>query len=148
VDNVVPITSKQFDSTDSWTNAGNGTWSAMNSGNAAWKFEIIQPFTNAAWPVRARNHATMGGTAQGGTAIAIDSTSAIDRAKTTIGNGNGAAADCSAEFSDYPSTGYHYIQSLNTSFNSGGATWYGDNGGTMGGGTWGINSGMFVEWFK
>lgn len=143
-------TSMRFDTTDSWTDSGNGTWSAMNGGNAAWKYEwvvgVVEDTTNA------RAHCTVN---QGfNFAICLDGTT-IDRTTTTIA-GHDVSGKISqvAEYSNSgsggggPVAGYHYLQVVETSYSLSAATAYGDNGASVGSGTLGVNSGLLVQGWK
>ena len=147
--NRVKFRNFRRDTTDSWTNAGNGTWSAMNSGNAAWKHEFVRGFSEdaviAALEVSSRN--TSG--SYPSSAVAIDSTTAIDSTLTAMSvNGGTVVITTECQFVAYPTIGYHYIQGVQTTSDSPSATWYGDNGGFVGGGQVAINSGFITEGMK
>lgn len=137
------------ETTDSWTSSGNGTWAAMNGGASNWKFEFVYGIGEQ--NVNARIHLGVGQGAQ--FAVAIDGTT-IDRNKTTIGGHNlSGIVNLVAEYENAISAGagpagYHYLQAVETSYSGSSATFYGDNGGTIGGGTLGINSAMITMTWK
>lgn len=132
--------------TNSWTNSGNGTWSAMNSGSSVWKFEFVRGLNEdnvcASVEIAARNDSG----SVPSTAIAFDSTSSVDITKTTFSvNQEANVVTGAAQFTDMSSLGYHYLQGVQTTSDTNTATWFGDNGGSVGSGNVAINSG-FRTW--
>lgn len=144
--NRVPRDLMGFDTTDSWTDAGNGTWSPMNAGAAVWKREFVLGLTVQSIRAIASVYCTAGGMVS----IAMDSTSTPSRTKTTFGgtasgntNNNGVET---AHFADYPGIGYHYLQVLENTDSASSETFWGDNAGSIGGGNIGVNSGWHIYW--
>lgn len=132
------------DTTDSWTNSGNGTWAAVNSGNAAWKHEFVR--CRSGKPITAFAHyATSAG---GVITVAIDSTSTPDKTKSPYGSSNTNHTNVVSVFADYPSIGYHYIQALETTWTVASATSYGDNGTNPGSNAVGYNAGLETKGYR
>lgn len=137
----VPVRDYKADLADSWTDAGNGTWSEINTGSSAFKCQFV--VGRDLRPISARVKVTSESSYH--TAIAQDGTT-YSRSTSTIGSGAGTVRGAAiAEFSAFPGVGYHYLQGIETTQNSSTATAWGDNGGTIGGSTVGIQSGMFVD---
>ncbi len=132
-----PYSGYEADGTNSWTDSGNGTWSAINGGNGIWKWEFVcgvdekQRVSAEVGVYSAQYYVT---------SIALDSTSAPNRAMATRAYANGSGFR-SSMFAAMPGIGYHYVQGVETSATSASATAYGDNGGDAG-----IQSGMRFRW--
>jgi hypothetical protein len=129
------------DSTTSWTDSGNGTWSAIHGGDATWKHEFVRGINED--PVCAEAFLMAG---EGYCyAIAMDSTSTLDRAKSTAAGQTpaGQVIGGAAFFRDMPSIGYHYLQALETSYTASAATCYGNL--TPGGSTVAAQSGFLTS---
>lgn len=144
--NRVAFQDISFDTADSWTDAGNGTWSAIDGGAAAWKHEFVRGLSVEG--VSAFIHITSQTDYQW--AVAQDSSTAISRTNTTIGGSSLAGATlaglCMATFT--PTAGYHYLQGVETTASGTTRTAYGDNGAGLGGGTLGVNSAMRVRGYR
>lgn len=139
----VPYVDFRADGTDSWTNAGNGTLSAMNSGNAAWKFEFVNGLNE--WPLEV--YSTVACLPDGDQAIALDSSTTLDRARTTLTNNRTADALTSTVFwSGFSGIGYHYIQAMQTTRTASTVTFYGDNGASLN--SISMNSGLTVKGWR
>lgn len=139
--NRVDVADASFDATDNWSSSGSGTWSAMNGGNAAWRHDFVVGVAED----RIRGRVSVVATVDGQSAIAIDGT-APDRTKTSFGVSIAGTVEHTPEFHALPAVGYHYLQAVQTTRFMNAATFYGDNGGLVGMGYYGINSGMFVQW--
>ncbi len=126
------------DTTDSFTETGNGTWSAMNGGNAAWKYELIIGYQEDAIVAEVLITANDGYAV----AIAMDSATTPDRTKGSFGSSATSTYPFTAKFCDTPAVGYHYVQALESTWKAGTYTAYGDNGATFGAGTNAMNSGF------
>lgn len=144
--NRLPWVSFKEDSANSWTDAGNGTWSAINGGSSVWKVEFVRGLNED--PIHATSHIMHNYIYLH--AIALDSTSTFDRSKSTLGThydtGNGASTV--AFFYDLPSAGYHYVQGIESTFTGVTGTAYGDNGGSIGGGSVAANSAFCVRGWR
>lgn len=126
--NQVPFVDFRADNTDSWTNAGNGTLSAMNSGNAAWKHEFVVGLNEK--PYEAMGSVASG--SDGDIAIALDSANTLDRARATIVNNRVVDVITMTSFwSGFPGIGYHYFQAMQTTRQASSVTFYGDNGAVL-----------------
>lgn len=126
------------DTTDSWINSGNGTWAAVDAGNAAWKHEFVR--CKAGKRIAGQAHYST--SAGGAVTVVIDSTTTPDKNKAPYGVSNTVYTQIIADFSDYPSAGYHYIQALESTWTVASATSYGDNGVSFGGNAIGFNAGF------
>lgn len=132
-----------FDTTTSWTNNGNGTWSAMNAGAIVWTHQFLIGVPGD--PVDASLSCycnSVSSSATGAWAIAIDSTTVFDARRSSIGDftfANGGAFV--AIFADTPQqAGSHFTQGIMTTTNTNTVTFFGTH--APGGGAVGINSGM------
>lgn len=145
--NRVQYSDWQADSTDTWTNAGNGTWSAMNSGNAAWiHYHVIGVAENT---IEAEAEvSTAGGTSF--IMVGYDGSTTLDRSVTSIGmvNTAGTAGQMMCIYSKPPAVGQHSVNAMQTTYTASTVTFYGDNGGSVGGGALGSNSGMRVRGWR
>ncbi len=128
INNQVPFIDFRADGTDSWTNAGNGTLSAMNSGNAAWKHEFVVGLNER--PIEAYSNVACG--IDGTQAIALDSSTTLDRARSTVNNNRlSDVATIPVFWSGFPGIGYHYLQAMQTTRTASTVTFYGDNGASL-----------------
>ena len=116
-----------YDTTDSWTYNGNGTWRICNSANAAWKHEFIVGLSQ-----QISSHLTMMCAASGTyyplIGIGYNSTT-YDKTKAGASiNGTIYGTCISAAGAAYVPAGYSYVAALETTNGAGNATFYGDNG--------------------
>jgi len=128
MDNRVVFRDWGHDGTDSWTDSGT-SFSAMNSGNAAWKHEFVIGLDEV--PMQGMASLTCADANNGTFAIALDGTT------PTVGDvtwarrgGSGAGADEGDE-SDWaarPGIGYHYLQTVGRGLFAQTVTFYGDHG--------------------
>ncbi len=142
--NRVQYSDLSIDDTDSWTNNGNGTWSAMDGGSSAWIHGHAVGLAEE--PIEA--DLCCGGQGTGFFIATYDGSTTLDRAVTTIGffNTFGVFGQPSPAFyRKVPGVGKHSVTGMNTSFSASNATFYGDNGGAVGGNAVGYNSGMRVR---
>jgi len=143
--NRVPYRDWRDETANSWTDAGNGTWSAINGGSSVWKHEFVRGLNVE--PIKGT--VIMTGGPFYSSAVSLDSSGAPDRSKGSFAYQDAAGAvSCPAVFLDFPSVGYHYLQGVETTFNATSRTAYGDNGATVGGGIGGIQSGFVTEGFR
>jgi hypothetical protein len=146
--NQVRRPSFSFDTTDSWTNNGNGTWSAINGGNAAWKREFLIPILEERLGIE--SELWLQGTSDYVAALAFDSSTAVDRTNTAFFTSlvSVNSTMLSAKIVGHPSSGsgvgYHYVQGIQTTSSNVVATAAGDNGGSVGSGNAGVNSGILT----
>ncbi|MDC3379198.1 hypothetical protein OAX78_02845 [Planctomycetota bacterium] len=103
---------------NSWTNAGNGTWSAINLSGGASAFRREFVFGTVGASVTATQSLVHGYAYSH--AIALDSTSVVDRNTTSfgvhvIGHLNDQSA---AHYAGAPGIGYHYLQGVETTYHS------------------------------
>jgi hypothetical protein len=116
------------DNSDSWTDAGNGTWSAINGGNAAWKHEFVKGINSESSHAKVLVHSGP----YYAIAVAYDSTStwdsALSNASLQLSGTN--IIPYQAEGRSLGSKGYHYLQGIETTGDGTTRTAYGDNGGT------------------
>lgn len=117
--------------TSSWTEAGNGTFSAINSGDAAWKHEFVIGLDDT--PKEASAHLTFDDAGIGTFVVALDSTTTYDRTAAVWFRfgGSGTAAEFMGEtkWAGYPGIGLHYLQGISTS-DTYTITFFGDGAGT------------------
>ncbi|MCX6107969.1 MAG: hypothetical protein NTY08_19235 [Proteobacteria bacterium] len=142
--NRVPRTQMQTDTTTNWANAGNGAWSAMNSGNAAWQEQFLIGL--AGDPVE--SGIDMYVSYMGSIGIALDSTSAVNSSNSTVSYTccTNVAVNSSVHYRGYPAAGYHYMQGLQTTQSSTTVYFYGSTLSSCGGGGAGcLNSGMYTR---
>jgi len=123
--NQVDYSNLSYDTTNSWTNNGNGTFSICNSGNAAWKHEFVVGVAN---PVKAQ--ATVlcvySNSSYPLVAVGFNSTTP-DRTKTSIVmNSYTGVALVLANGRAFLPVGYSYVAALNSSRGAGAATFHGD----------------------
>lgn len=143
--NRVPYKDFRKDTTDSWTDAGNGTWSAVNGGSSVWRHDFVIGVQE--YQMEAMAQMGMGTFYQ--FAIAIDSTSAIDRDKTGIAGSTATIViDTSISWFGYTGIGAHFLQAVETTIDSSTRTAYGDNGASVGGGNWAVNAGFTVKGWR
>ncbi len=142
--NRVPFKDFRNDTTDSWTDSGNGTWSAVNGGSSVWKHEFVIGVDEYPMEALAEIYAS----SAYAFSIGIDTTTTPDRAKTTMGGNTVGNVAGVATFHAYAGIGYHYLQGLETSGVASSVTAYGDNGVTIGGGAPAVNSGFTVEGWR
>lgn len=141
--NQVPFCDFRADGTDSWTNAGNGTLSAMNSGNAAWKHELVNGLNERPYEAMA----SVASGSDGDLAIALDSTTTLDRARATFTNNRVSDVITMTSFwSGYTGIGYHYFQAMQTTRQAASVTFYGDNGGSLN--SIAMNSGLTAKGWR
>lgn len=131
----------QTDASATWTTAGNGTWAAIHSGNAAWKKEIVIGVAGD----YLKGTLYLAGDTGYNFAVALDSSTAILNTTTTIGGGSSSFATAVANYSIISPVGYHYLQGVETSINVATANAYGQQ--TPGGGTQGVASAFKTEGF-
>jgi hypothetical protein len=145
VQNQVPIRDVANDATTSWTSSDNGSWSAVNGGNAAWKHEFVVGLSEKT--IRAKATALVG-SAGYALSIALDSSTAVDRSIASIatsGTGAGSGSQVFSELYSQPGIGYHYTQAIQSSVSAGAVTAYGVNGGC--GGSWYCTQAVFINDF-
>lgn len=146
--NEIPYSDWANDSTDSWTNNGNGTWSAMNSGNAAWIHSHM--IGVSARPITAE--LTISGTGSAGFAtMTADGSTTLDRAVASVATINvvsGPSTPSAAFFSKVHAEGKRSVTGMQTSYAAGSITFYGDNGATIGSSNYGQSNGMRVRGFR
>jgi len=137
--NSVPVVDYSADLTDSWTDNGNGTYSAIDGGAAAWKHEFVlgvEQGVSAELTVFASEYYVI--------SIALDGTGTPDRTSATAGYGkiypdtNGLLILHSSYAAQ--TSGYHYLQGVESTSEAISVTAYGDNGGDAK-----IQSGMTVQ---
>jgi hypothetical protein len=118
-----------YDTTDNWTSTGNGTWSILNSGNAAWKHEFVVGMSQ-------KIKASILMTAYTGVssypiiAVGFNSSSVTNRTQTAISFNSATSPTtftCAGKTIFAP--GYNYTCALGTTSAAGIATFLGDNGG-------------------
>ncbi len=134
------------DVADNWTDAGNGTWSAIDGGAAAWVQNVLIPW--AGFPVAA--DALVMCQTEYQICIALDTSTTPDRTKTSYGGGSnaGATLPTTCSFADRPTAGFHTVNGLETTASVTTRTAYGDNGAGGGGGILLVNSGMRVRAYR
>lgn len=132
------------DPTDNWTDAGNGSWSAVNGGASYWIFDFVRGLNEN--QLIAEAHLVCGNSYVLG--LALDGGSP-DRSNSTI-----TAAYLStnalaiAKYSGYPGIGKHSIAALESTWAALTGIGYGDNSGTFGSNTNAMQSGMFVRDYR
>lgn len=144
--NRVPYEDYVAETTDNYSTSGNGTWQGMRAGAANWKREFIRGINDRAVLARAVVFAGTGYCY----AVAIDSTTTLDRTKSTAG-GNTIASQILngvAFFNDWPVAGAHYVNGIETSYTASSATAYGDNGGAVGSSSISIQTGFIVAGWR
>ena len=110
---AVAYADTSLDTTASWSDAGAGTWSAINGGGAAWKHSFLTSIPGEAVScevlVFADSEYTVG--------VALDSSTAL-HASSTAGLVGGSASGLSgtsvAKATEQPSVGLHYFQGIET----------------------------------
>lgn len=136
--NAVRYVDASFDDTDTWTDSGNGTWSAINSGNANWTHYAMRGRARFPFSARIQLHASNNYCI----AIGRDTTTTPDRTLTQMAfQNNSVAYMIGAEFAEAAVEGWSYLQGLESSATASAGTGIGDNGA----GTFAINSGMVTE---
>lgn len=114
------------DTTNSWTDAGAGTWSAINAGNAAWKHDFVIGRDTDAIEAETLVYSEVNYV----TAIGLDSTTSPSSSSSHAVSGNtGGQVVCPTKYVESGSSivGKHYVQGLETTL-SGTITAYGDAG--------------------
>lgn len=141
VQNRVMVSDFANEDTNSWTSSGtDGTWAAVNGGDATWKSEYVvgldMPVSATMWVYGSPN------TTLPAAAVAVNGTTP-DRAVTSFASLSNAGSGAAFATRMAPA-GYHYWQGVETSNNSGGSqpTFFGDNNNAAGGGSLPVNSGM------
>lgn len=127
------------ETTDNWTTSGvNGTFAAINGGSAVWKYEFVLGMPDIVVSARATVAGVINATGYPTMGIALNSTTALDKTKSTMfGNFNIAAITGSVEFTSPAPVGYGYVQGIESSSSADAARFYGDNAGAV------LQSGMF-----
>jgi len=130
-DNRVDYVDWGHDGTSSWTEAGNGTFSAINSGDAAWKHEFVIGLDEE--PMEASAHLTFDDAGIGTFVVALDSATTYDRTAAVWfrfgGSGTGAEFMGETKWAGRPGIGVHYLQGISTS-DTYTITFFGDGAGT------------------
>jgi len=147
--NQVARDSYSRDTTDSWTNNGNGTWSIANNANANWKHTFIVGVAGCKINATASLCGANSNSSGACVAIGYDSATTPNAAISSMAFNNlTSALPIMVELTTYPTAGSHYIAILNTSSNTGAATFYGDGGGYVGGGNLAIQSYMITQMMR
>lgn len=132
------------DTTDSWTPSGtNGTWAAINGGNAAWTHRFVSGLASAR-SARGAHPALVGGATDGySAAVALNWSSGSPASESARAANSSSGGTMSSHWGGSPAIGYGFVQAVETTSSSGTApTALGDSGGAAGG-FWGC--GMIVE---
>lgn len=132
------------DTTDSWTPSGtNGSWAAINGGNAAWTHRFVAGLASAR-SARGAHPALVGAGTDGYSAVvALNWSSGTPAAQYARAANSSSGGTMSSHWGGSPAIGYGYVQGAETTSSSGTApTALGDSGGAAGG-FWGC--GMVVE---
>ena len=127
-----PVQYAEFasDDTDSWSSSGqNGTWAAVNGGNAAWRHDFVVCLDEE--PVKA-DLTMFGSDGSAGTgcwAFALDSVTALS-AGSSIGalQAAGSPFTSPASYAGRPGIGAHYLQAIETTDAAATGTGFGDGG--------------------
>ncbi len=121
--NRVDYADSSQDSTNSWTDAGNSTFSAINGGNAAWKHELVVGVNERVYEAEIRLYAANDYIV----AVGLDSTSVVHANSTMLYSSGGTIATATT-CPVMPGIGYHYLQGLESSTGAGSVSAFGDAG--------------------
>ncbi len=128
---------------DSWTESGNGTWSAINVSSAAWKHEFVVGLNDAIYEAKTAGLYNAGTDSAYVHVPALDWSSGVpDRSQSSWGMGLSGGGTRSGYTAQRPAPGYHFWQGVETTGNSFTADVYGDNADHSGGGYATVQAGM------
>jgi len=137
--NRLPYSDFRPDDTDSWTDAGNLTYSATNGGDNAWVYGIVTGVVEQ--PVSAL--ATIEVDGNYAFAFAVDSTTTVSADSSIAFHGDTSSPiTISAQYAGTPGLGFRTLRLLETTSTAATETAYGDAGGTA------ILAGMRVQGWK
>ncbi len=136
--NRIWVVAFREETTDSWAEAGNGTWSTVNADGAVWKWETIIPVSGEyPWEAVASLLANMA--AGEGYVVAVDEgwTSGVPSRQTgewgRVINNNLASETkpAIAHYKSNPAEGYRFLQAVETTTSAGSVSVFGDNSGSL-----------------
>ena len=138
------------DTTDSWTYAGNGTWRQADNGNAAWKHEFVcgvacNQIMGTASISAINNNSSAPSLTMGFNTSTVANTAISGMA---FNQSSASYLPIVVQLCTTPAAGYNYVTTMETTSYTGNATFIGDNGGTVGGGSVGAQAYMTTQFWR